>query len=230
MASSVHLVEDIGKVKIYRRRGLKNIRITVEHDGSVRLSIPWYVSKSAGLRYLFSKKSWVKQHQDGRFKGWQDGQRLTKDYVLKVVHSDVKTKSKPEDGVLTVTLPAVFDESKSQELLDRQITKFLRKECEQKVVPRLLFAAKNDGFEVKDVKIKKLKSRWGSCNHEKVITLNLSLVQLPDELSEYVIYHELAHTSQLNHGKEVWLEVAKAVPDYKERRKTLRKFNPAAIS
>lgn len=228
MASSFTYLEDIGRVRIYRRRGLRNIRITIEHDGSVRLSIPWYVPKSAGLNYLRNKKKWIKEHQAGISRGWEDGQRLTESYILKInQHSGSRALSVTEPGVLTVSLPESMGETKRQIALDKKITEFLRAECVKGIVPRLHAAAEEGSFKVKEVKVKKLKSRWGSCSHEKVIVLNLSLARLPEKLSEYVIYHELAHTKHLNHGKDFWQEVALWVPDYRERRKSLRQFNPS---
>lgn len=229
MASSYIFVEDIGKVRIYRRRGLKNIRITIEHDGSVRLSIPWYVSKSAGLKYLINKKRWIKEHQQGISTGWEDGQRITEDYILQIEHhTGKKAICSASSGVFLIKLPVSGGEADNQKILDKQITEFLRKECTEKIVPVLYEAAAEGGFKVKEVKIKKLKSRWGSCSQEKRIVLNLSLARLPAELSEYVIYHELAHTKHLNHGKGFWQEVEKWIPDYKNRRKSLRQFNPSA--
>lgn len=231
VASSIADVEGIGRVRIYRRKGLKNIRITIEHDGSVRLSMPWYVPKSAGLRYLFSKKTWINKHQAGRFSGWKDGQKITGKYILKIIPSDIKkAKSIKKDGIFTVQLPKNVPEEDRTGLLDKHVNKLLREECETELVPLLRSIAESNKYKVKDVRVKKLKSRWGSCNQDKAITLNLTLARLPLELSEYVIYHELAHTRHLNHGKNFWEEVEKALPDYKERRKALRKFNPAAIS
>lgn len=231
MASSITTIEEIGQVRIYRRKGLKNIRITIEHDGRVRLSIPWYVPKSAGIKYLLSKKNWVKEHQVIRPSTWEDGQRLTDEYSLKFKEYDRKSsKAVLKDGSLTVHLPNYMSEEQRQRSIDRQVVSFLKKEAQKNLVPLLRSAAKQAGYQPKGIKIKRMKSRWGSCNQDKLITLNLSLVRLPHELAEYVIYHELAHTKHLNHGKGFWQEVEKSLPDYKQRRKALRQFNPAAFS
>lgn len=231
MASSITTIEEIGQVRVYRRKGLKNIRITIEHDGKVRLSIPWYVSKSAGIKYLLSKKTWIKEHQVIRPSAWENGQRLTNEYKLEVKVSDRQnSKAAMTTGSLTVYLPAHLNKEQKHRSLDRQVVSFLKKEAQKHLVPLLESAAKEGGYKPKQVKVKRMKSRWGSCNQDHVITLNIALVRLPRELAEYVVYHELAHTKHLNHGKDFWQEVEKSLPDYKQRRKTLKQFNPAAFS
>lgn len=230
MATSEIHVENIGKVKIFRRRGLKNLRITVGRDGTVRLSIPWYVPKAAGMAYLHSKKDWIRKHQAETKHEWIDGQPLTRDYRLALKESAKKNASSSiSGGVFFVYVPVYQNSEQKQKTVNRQITKFMRTEGEKTLIPLARELAAEHGFKIKDVRIKNMKSRWGSCNQDKVISLNMSLLQLPGELSEYVIIHELAHTKHLNHGKAFWTLVENILPDYKRRRKSLKRFNRVGI-
>jgi predicted metal-dependent hydrolase len=68
------------------------------------------------------------------------------------------------------------------------------------------------------------KTRWGSCSPKNSISFNYYLAQLPDELIEYVVVHELAHIKHKNHSNKFWDEVARYLPDVKKRRKLLREF------
>ncbi|ACM92533.1 zinc metalloprotease [Nautilia profundicola AmH] len=68
------------------------------------------------------------------------------------------------------------------------------------------------------------KTRWGSCSPKNGVSFNYYLAQLPEELIEYVVVHELAHIKHKNHSKEFWKEVEKYLPDVTKRRKDLRKF------
>jgi predicted metal-dependent hydrolase len=60
------------------------------------------------------------------------------------------------------------------------------------------------GFEYKDVRYHRQYRRWGSCSSLKNINLSHRLIGAPQQLSDYVILHELAHLQHLNHGKEFW--------------------------
>ncbi len=68
------------------------------------------------------------------------------------------------------------------------------------------------------------KSRWGSCSSKNSIIFNYYLAKLPVDLIEYVVIHELSHIKHKHHQKPFWDEVAKILPDVKEKRKKLRKF------
>ena len=81
--------------------------------------------------------------------------------------------------------------------------------------------AKLNGFKVKNIKVKNLKSRWGSCDSEGNIALSTSLIRLDAASIHYVICHELVHTRHMNHGKKFWEDVEALVPDYKTIRKNL---------
>lgn len=66
------------------------------------------------------------------------------------------------------------------------------------------------------------RSRWGSCSGTGTVTLNWRLLQLPAALFDYVLVHELCHLIQRNHSPAFWHEVARVLPDWRERRRQLR--------
>ncbi len=230
MATSEIEIEGIGKVRIFRRKGLKYIRISIARDSSVRLSLPWYVPKTAGIKYLLSKKDWVIKHRKPVAKGWDDNQVLFDEYKLEIV-SDMRKKAADKliGNTLRLYIPTSLNKEERQQTINKKVKLFLINKAQERLIPLTVALASEKGFAVKEVRIKNLRSRWGSCSQEKVITLNAALLLVPSELIEYVIYHELAHTKHLHHGKGFWEEVEKHLPDYKQRRKSLKEYNSAAI-
>ncbi len=77
-------------------------------------------------------------------------------------------------------------------------------------------------FSFNRVCIKNHKSRWGSCSKKGNLNFNYKIIHLPIELAEYIVAHELCHLKELNHSPRFWAEVARAIPDYKARRKKLK--------
>lgn len=74
-----------------------------------------------------------------------------------------------------------------------------------------------------DLKIRKMKTRWGVCNRgNNTITLNSELLKKDLDLLDYVIIHELCHFYEANHSERFWSWVSKYYPKYKEARKRLR--------
>lgn len=73
------------------------------------------------------------------------------------------------------------------------------------------------------VKIRTMKSRWGSCQPQKgIITLNAKMIAAPRQAIEYVVLHEFAHFVHPNHFKDFYALVEKLMPDWKERRELLQ--------
>ena len=66
------------------------------------------------------------------------------------------------------------------------------------------------------------RSKWGSCAVDGVLRFNWRLVMLEPRLLDYIVVHELAHLTELNHGPNFWALVSSVLPDVKERRAALR--------
>ena len=60
------------------------------------------------------------------------------------------------------------------------------------------------GFHYRQIKIRKSKTRWGSCSSKGIINLSFYLMLLPSHLIEYVLLHELCHTVVMNHSTAFW--------------------------
>ena len=78
---------------------------------------------------------------------------------------------------------------------------------------------------INNVKIKNFKSRWGSCDVNKNISLNYKLIMLPKDTIDYVIIHELCHTKYFNHQKNFHILLTKLSNNEKQHKKTLKYFN-----
>jgi len=74
---------------------------------------------------------------------------------------------------------------------------------------------------VNRVYFKKMKSRWGSCSSKKNISINNYSMYLPENLIEYLIFHEVAHLVELNHSRKFWAIIKSKFPDYKEMEREL---------
>ena len=73
------------------------------------------------------------------------------------------------------------------------------------------------------IKIRKMRSRWGSCIPGKQkVTFNSQLVEKPLESIEYVVVHEFAHFIHPDHSRAFYGLVEQILPDWKERKELLR--------
>lgn len=80
-------------------------------------------------------------------------------------------------------------------------------------------------LKVETFTVKKLKSKWGSCDiAKKHIVLNLELIKYPIHAIEYIILHELAHLIYPNHSKDFYNTVALYMPEWKKEKIILDTF------
>ena len=98
----------------------------------------------------------------------------------------------------------------------------LRQQAVRDLPARLRELARQHGFTVGPVTVRAQRSRWGSCSPTGRISLNWRLVQLPAEVADYVLLHELAHLTHLNHSARFWREVERICPWHREARAWLR--------
>lgn len=80
-------------------------------------------------------------------------------------------------------------------------------------------------FAWNNIAIKNQKTRWGSCSQKKNLNFSYRIAQLPERLADYIIVHELCHLSELNHSRDFWKLVQKAIPDYKEIKREFKKYS-----
>lgn len=107
-----------------------------------------------------------------------------------------------------------------------------RKEARNVLVKRLDEIAQRHGYRYNRVSIRNQKTRWGSCSSQNNISLNMKLTQLPDELRDFIILHELVHTKVKNHGNKFWDEIMRAEPRAEELARQVKQYciqHPAHI-
>jgi len=68
------------------------------------------------------------------------------------------------------------------------------------------------------------KKRWGSCSKCGRVNFSWRLMMADDDLIDYVVVHELAHLSEMNHSDRFWAKVAWILPDWPARRQRLKEL------
>lgn len=98
---------------------------------------------------------------------------------------------------------------------------------ERENMERLVRAVNAQTFRARiaTVRLRHMSSRYGSCAPGGRITINTALLFIPEHLRTYVIIHELAHILHPNHSAAFWAAIREWMPDYGERRDTLRRYH-----
>ena len=122
---------------------------------------------------------------------------------------------------VTIGHPAPCGESDIAAAVDR----WLRSEALRFLAPRVAACAVRIGAAPPTVKLSNARGEWGSCNRKGEIRLSWRLIQLPPELAQYVVAHEVAHLVELNHSQRFWALVEALHPGHAAARRDLAEWS-----
>jgi predicted metal-dependent hydrolase len=216
-------------VTIYKRKTSRNLRLSIAPGGQVKVSIPIWAPYSAGITFARSRLSWIESQQRPN-SVLQPGQAIGKAHHLHFIANPslVKPTSRIRTSEIMISYPSALspDDPAVQKIAEAASYRALRTQAELLLPNRLASLAASHGFTYRGVSVKRLKSRWGSCDQHQNIVLNLFLMQLPWECIDYVLLHELVHTNVLRHGPDFWAELERVLPNVKRLRKEMRSQQP----
>jgi predicted metal-dependent hydrolase len=155
--------------------------------------------------------------------------RIGHSHTLRIAFDDIdQPKSLIKEQVVSITAPNSYQRDTDQlhHCISRQIRWALRREAMAYLPRRLSHLAQSYGFEYARERFGNQSGRWGSCSTSGTISLNVALMNLPLELIDYVLIHELAHTKQMNHSPAFWDIVEECMPEYRQHRKILKTMSP----
>lgn len=229
MPSKQFSLAGFGDITIAKRASNRNIRLSLKADGSVLVTVPSWATYHSGLTFAQSKLAWI-QEQVPKKSVLQDGQAVGKYHHLQLspTHGLAAPRTLVTKTAVIVRYPADWqsDDSHVQTIAEAACIRALRAQANQLLPQRLEQLAVQHGFHFNEVRIKRLKGRWGSCDQKQRIVLNLFLMQLPWDCIDYVLLHELTHTNILRHGPPFWDAMHKLIPNLTAIRKQMREHRP----
>lgn len=215
------------------RKPVKNINIRVHPDRTVRVSagprVPervlddFVIQKAGWILKCFEKLEAQSPVEEPSFADGDIVRILGRKYALQAAYSKKEeVRVDGEGGRIFLLTKNPIDAAGKKRLYE----KWLTEQCERVfrlVLEQSLPLFKGYRVPAPDLKIRKMKSRWGSCiAAKKTVTLNKMLICAPRPAIEYVVVHELAHFVHQNHSKDFYGLVRSILPDYKERKKMLK--------
>ena len=212
-----------------QKKKIKNVNMRVKSDLSVHVSAPMRVSQKQIDEILLSKAEFIlsalskyEERQKIRDKEC-DGNSVTilgKKLPITIIEGN-KNQAIISGDFINVILKDTEDSAAYQKAILSALDALCREtviEICREVYPKF----EKHVSDFPDIKIRHMKSRWGSCTPKKaLLTFNYSLIHAPRECIEYVVYHEFTHFLHPNHSKAFYLELSRYLPDYKDRKKRL---------
>lgn len=195
--------------------------LRVRPDGTLRVTIPRGGSRAEASAFLARQVGWIARER-ARVRREQAPVRWTHGSLIYLdgVAVPIQITCHPAGNVAHYGGRSVCVTDPHDVRAD--VERDLRHLARERLVPRLHDLAVRHGLAIARVTIRNQRSRWGSCSRAKAIALNFRLVQMPREVCDYVLIHELMHLRQQNHGPRFWALVEQACPDYRDAERWLR--------
>lgn len=213
---------DIAVVRSQKRR--RSIQLRAIGNNTVELRVPLKLPSiqvlkivTDHLKFLIKAKDSKAISSNALIKSGQIINIFGKEHVLEL------TKSSDIDYFIDDLQKKISikssNESISRKTLYSKTSSLLKDYIELKTVRY----AQQMGLKFGKIRLKYVRSLWGSCSHAGNLTFNKRLVHYPPEIIDYVIVHELGHLVHRNHRPIFWNYVEKYYPQYKEARAILKK-------
>lgn len=221
------IIPEIGEVTLAKRRGAKNLRLSITAKGEVRVSMPSWTPYTVGIAFAKKRQAWIINHLQAYGETpLREGMLIGKAHRLHFRQSQNPPKGRLTASTIEITGNLPYSNQITQTKVRAVAERALREEAALLLPQRLRTLAAKHGFSYKEVRVRKLTSRWGSCSRDRTISLSFYLIQLPWQLIDYVLLHELVHTEHLNHGADFWKAFESALPDARRLRKDIKTHKP----
>jgi predicted metal-dependent hydrolase len=213
------------------RSSRKTIGLYVHRNGSVQVRAPLRAPLAQIYLFLRERWDWVVL-QRSRFLEepapapvtYADGSaflHLGSPLMLRVTHAARNSAKRVADELhVTITTQRLEE----RDGLSGVIELWQRREAKRVFSLHLAFCHEHmKGLKIPfpELKIRKMRSRWGSCTRKGIVTLNLELIRMPVDCIDYVITHELCHLVEFNHSSRFYELQAQFMPDWKARKHQL---------
>lgn len=221
------------KIITERRRSIRAYMGKTE----VIMRFPSHLPAEDKAKHRIRLEEWLRRQydkRDGLFDryqsaDYQDGDTLRvgqRQYRLKLITAARKTSAGTiKDGVISLKLSNQLNEQQRSESLRKLLSRLVASDYLPYITERV-FELNERYFKrpINGVRLKYTHTNWGSCSNSGNINLSTRLLFAPADVIDYVIIHELAHLIELNHSSRFWAQVARAMPNYKEKEDWLSEF------
>jgi len=188
-------IEDIEVIVEHKPRN-RNSYISIAHDGTVRLKTP--------LKLSFRINSLLKERLE-----WIKAKRLhvrdkkSMHHVLgESIFLDGELLTLSQNNELQKKIQGLRVKNKTS--LERCYNHYYLQRSQEILPLHVKKLSEEIGLFPKELRFRKMKRQWGSCNSNGIITLNTALMKLSETQRAYVIAHELCHLKHMNHSRDFY--------------------------
>lgn len=214
------------------QKNIKNVHLSVyPPKGRIKVSAPEAMSVETIRVFVISKLGWIQKQQKKIRAQDREAPReyinreshyfYGKRYLLKIIEHPAPPRVEIQHQTIALYIRPGASVKKRQTILHE----WYRQQLKNAIPGIILKYEKLMTVEVHEFGVKRMKTRWGTCNTvANRIWLNLELAKKPVECLEYVVVHEMAHLIERSHNSRFVALMDKYIPKWRFCRDELNRL------
>ena len=200
--------KEFGKIYVELRRGMTSVRFTYHADGNLLMRAPLGVSVADLQRMVGANRERLRRLPRREGVTFHFGQTI-ECYKCRVV---IERQSRMPGYILNhwegdtlhlqVHESANLDDDTVKRTLSSVIGRAMEVQAHAVLLPLAQQVADELGLKPAGFEVGRGMRKLGHCTAKKIIQLSRNLMFLPEPLIRYIICHELAHLTHMNHSPQ----------------------------
>lgn len=213
-------------VTIVRSNKRRSVGIQILPDTSIKVTIPFFYPKFMVSKLLEEKAQWIRSTQQRLL---TRKQQIVAEGEFLYLGKSYKVASRPGQKELIEIGDKLYFGNPNTKNIKTYLTSWYKQQARKIIVQRVYHYAKIADLSFNTVSITSAETRWGSCSSNRTLNFNWKLIMAPIEVIDYVVAHELAHLTEMNHSRAFYEVVRKMNPLYREYRTWLKRHGHTLI-
>src|SRR5262249_20886315 len=135
-----------------------------------------------------------------------------------VEHELVLERGRGAARVESDLIPRIVVPCPDPALFESRLLRFLKDQARVELIDRVATHSVTLGVKPERIQVKELRSRWGSCSVDGVLSFSWRVILAPPFVLDYLAAHEVAHLREMNHSRRFWAQVRRCMPEFERGR------------
>lgn len=206
------------------RSNRKTLALTIDENGDLIVHAPKTMALFEIFNFIEKKSDWI-ENKINTVKGTLDKNKkvISYDEIFFLGKRYKVAETKGIESPYLTKDSICIENCKTKAKRERALKEWYQNNTESALIPRVQNMLSFMKRRCKSIKIINSKAKWGMCDSKQNLYFNWKLLMLSQELIDYVIIHEIAHLTELNHSKKFWSIVGEVIPNYKHYKEVINR-------
>lgn len=205
-----------------RRSGrARRVRVTVHPDGAVEVVLPSRAPAGAADEAVVELAGWIERRRAAALRARAEADVDRTPGTVSYLGDELFLRMDPRRDRVHRRGPVLHVPVRDT---GAALERWYRRQARLEIAPRLDAACARAGVTYTRLSIRSQRTRWASCSANGAMSFNWRLLLAPPSVLDYVVEHEVAHLTHMDHSPRFWALLESRVPDWRDHARWLRRY------